>query len=509
MNRPDAPPVTPPRIEPAGVAPDTVIAIDGPAGSGKSTTARALARAFGLCYVDTGAMYRALTWAALEAGVPPADAGRLGELLRAARLELRPGETEALVLWDGRDVSAAIRTPAVEAAVSAVSAHGEVRRQMVERQRALGRSGGVVMEGRDIGSAVFPLATVKLYLDATPEARAGRRARQHQQRGLAVDRAAVAADLAARDRLDSGRAESPLTIPVDAAVLDTSPWDLEQQIDRALATARELAALRLPHPVPPHLRTRDLPERHRLVFAFFGALGRFYGLRTYGREHLDLPAGVIIAANHLSLWDPLILGATLQRAPVNTLAKAELFRFPLSGAVLRWIDTIPIQRRGFDATAFQAAVACLDAGEAVAVFPEGTRRPTGRPGPVRSGLGILMQRSGAPTVPVFLRGTTRLSPGGSPAAPLEVRYAPAVRLHALPALRARCDERQICGRIATLFQAIYAEMQARSWAERPQTDEERIAGEEAVRRCDEREARIFGRRRPAAPGGGDSPAGIT
>lgn len=507
MQTPDAPPAAPTGPGPDGVPPDTVIAIDGPAGSGKSTTARALARAFGLLYVDTGAMYRALTWAALEAGVPPDDGARLGELLRAARLELRPGEAEALVLWEGRDVSAAIRTPAVEAAVSAVSAHGAVRRQMVERQRALGRGGGVVMEGRDIGSAVFPLATVKLYLDATPEARAERRARQNQLRGLTVDRAAVAADLAARDRLDSGRAESPLTIPVDAAVLDTSGWSLPEQVDRAAAVARELAELRRPRPLPPgHPRLR-LPERHRLVYSVFGALGRFYGLRCHGREHLDLPGGVIIAPNHISLWDPPLLGATLRIAPVNTLAKAELFRFPLSGAILRWIDTIPIRRRGFDAAAFQTAVDRLSAGQVVAVFPEGTRRPTGRPGPIRSGLGVLMQRSGAPTVPIFLRGTTSLSPGGSPRAPLEVRFAPAVRLHALPALQARLDERQICARIGELFQAIYEEMQARSWAEHPQTDAERLAGEEAVRRCDAREARVFGRRRPPAPGGGPLPAG--
>lgn len=505
MNGPAAATTTaaPDRPAPPDVAPDTVIAIDGPAGSGKSTTARALARRFGLLYVDTGAMYRALTWAALEAGVAPADGERLAGLLRGARLELRPGEAESRVLWEGRDVSAAIRTPAVEGAVSAVSAHGEVRRLMVERQRAFGRGGGgVVMEGRDIGSAVFPLATVKLYLDATPEARAGRRARQHAQRGLVVDLAAVAADLAARDRLDSGRAESPLTIPVDAAVLDTSRWDLAEQIARAHATVRELAALRVTPDTPPRQAWTDLPQRHRTAYHIFAALGRFYGLRWYGREQLDLPGGLIIAPNHISLWDPPIFGAPIRLAPVNTLAKAELFRFPLSGVVLRWIDTIPIRRRGFDATAFQTAVDCLAAGQAVAVFPEGTRRPTGRPGPIRSGLGVLMQRSGAPAVPVFLRGTTRLRPGGSPTAPLEVRFAPAVRLHALPVLQVRYDERQICTRIAALFQAIYEEMQARSWAEHPQSDEERLAGEEAVRRCDAREARVFGHRRPAAPADG-------
>ena len=140
----------------AGLLPaDAVIAVDGPAGSGKSSTARALAERFGLLYIDTGAMYRALTHAALAAGVDPADEAALAALLGPVDLALRPSGGETTVLWDGCDVSRVIRTPEVEAAVSQVSSHPEVRRLMVERQQALGRRGGVVMEGRDIGKEGF------------------------------------------------------------------------------------------------------------------------------------------------------------------------------------------------------------------------------------------------------------------------------------------------------------------------------------------------------------------
>ncbi len=472
------------------------MAIDGPAGSGKSTTARAVADRLGLLYVDTGAMYRALTWAALESGIAPEDGARLEALLRGARLELRPGDGEARVLWEGRDVSAAIRTPAVGAAVSPVSAHAGVRALMVERQRALGRARGVVMEGRDIGSTVFPLADAKIYLEASLEARVERRLRQNQARGLTIARDEVAAEIAERDRLDSGRAASPLTIAPDALVLDTSAWDLAEQIDRVTAAVRAIFAEARPDPPDPRSRAGHLPRRYRFAYAVLGALGRFTGLRVIGREHLDLPGGTIIAATHTSWWDPPILGGTVRRGGVHVIAKQELFAFRPFGALFRAFGVIPIRRSGYDARAFGAALAALAAREDVLLFPEGTRRPIGRPGPIRSAVGILMQKSEAPAVPVFIRGTRALRPGGSPRSPLEVRYGPAVRPRALPALRARYDDREITRRIGVLFQAVFEELLARSLAEHPLTPWELADQERQIVACARRDARVFRRRGP-------------
>lgn len=468
-----------------------VIAIDGPAGVGKSTTARYLADQLGLLYIDTGAMYRALTWAALSAQIAPQDGPRLAALLRDAKLELRPGGADARVFWDGREISTAVRKPEVEAAVSWVSAHPDVRSLMVQRQRALGRDGGVVMEGRDIGSVVFPLADAKLFLDATSEARVERRARQQHVRGQVISRNQVAAEMQRRDRLDSERQTSPLVIPPDALVLDTSALTLAEQQAEASRAVAHLLALRRPSPPAPGTPAATLRAKYRFAYRILAAWARFYGLRVVGREHLDLPGGVLVTANHISWWDPPIVGSTLQRGGVMTLTKAELFRAAPLRAFFRWLEAIPIERSRYDAGAFTQALNVLANGADIFIFPEGTRRPVGSPGPVRSGLGLLMQRSGAPAVPVFVRGTRCLQPGGSSLAPLEVRFGPAVRLHALPVLRRHFDERQVSLQVAALFESVFRELQARSYAEQPQTEWERADGERMAAILETKSARIF------------------
>lgn len=207
-----------------------VIAIDGPAGSGKSTVARAVAQRLHLGYLDTGAMYRAVAFAALERGVEPSDAEAVAELARQVDIEV--GEA---VVVDGIDATAAIRGPAVSRAVSAVAANPEVRKEMVARQRrwAEAHHGGVV-EGRDIGTVVFPDAPVKVYLTASDSERAVRRSKEMAD----VRYEQVAADIARRDHIDSTRAASPLAVADDAVVLDTTGLD----VDAVVQTVLDLAA---------------------------------------------------------------------------------------------------------------------------------------------------------------------------------------------------------------------------------------------------------------------------
>jgi len=213
-----------------------IVAIDGPAGSGKSTVARLTAEALGLEVLDTGAMYRVVTLAALEQGVPLDDAAALGAL--AARSSIGLGPAGAVVL-DGRDVRAEIRGPEVTGAVSAVSAHPEVRAVLVEAQRAwMVDHGGGVVEGRDITTVVFPDAPVKVYLTASEEERARRRAGDEAAVGRSADQAAIAADLARRDRLDSGRAAAPLAVADDAHVVDTTGMTIEQVVAAVADLAR-------------------------------------------------------------------------------------------------------------------------------------------------------------------------------------------------------------------------------------------------------------------------------
>lgn len=201
-----------------------IVAIDGPAGSGKSTVARRLADALDLDYLDTGAMYRSVTYAVLDRGLEP-DAGDPVAAV-ACEISIDLGE-DGTVVVDGLDVTAEIRGPEVSRAVSAVAANQDVRTELVARQRDWTRKrGGGVLEGRDIGSVVFPQAQLKVYLTATSEARAARRARDEKT----SDEKAVAADLRRRDRLDSERKHDPLTQPDGAFVLDTSDLTIDEVV---------------------------------------------------------------------------------------------------------------------------------------------------------------------------------------------------------------------------------------------------------------------------------------
>lgn len=206
------------------MAPMKVIAIDGPAGSGKSTVARALAERLGLGYLDTGSMYRAVAYAALRDEVDPADEVRLGEIVERIDLEVDQGDVRV----DGVDASAEIRGPEVTRAVSVVAANPRVRDELRRRQRDwVADHGGGVVEGRDIGSVVFPDAQLKVYLDARPEVRAARRSKEVHD----VDHATVAADLARRDALDQGRAHDPLREADGALHVDTSDLTVDEIVD--------------------------------------------------------------------------------------------------------------------------------------------------------------------------------------------------------------------------------------------------------------------------------------
>jgi cytidylate kinase len=225
---------------PSVEAPVAVIALDGPAGSGKSTVARAVARALAWRYVDTGATYRAGTLAVLRAGVDLTDTAAVTEAVTAADIQLGTDPDAPSVRLDGDDVSATIRGADVTAAVSAVSAVPQVRAHLVALQRAAIGTSGAVAEGRDVGTTVTPSAPVKVYLHASPEVRAARRAGDADAgvSGSTGDLvSAVAADLARRDAHDSGRAASPLQAAADAVHLDSSALGVEEVVAEVLALA--------------------------------------------------------------------------------------------------------------------------------------------------------------------------------------------------------------------------------------------------------------------------------
>jgi cytidylate kinase len=209
-----------------------IIAIDGPAGAGKSTIAARLARQLGYVNLETGAMYRALALKAIENNIPLDDEARLYELAERSNLMLDPTPDGNRVLLDGRDVSQRIRLTDVSDAASRVSVHPRVREWMVTHQREMGKQGGVIMEGRDIGTKVFPDADVKIFLDAKPDVRAERRVKQVDATHDPAKAQQIAQQMLQRDRRDSSRKESPLVAADDAVIIDSSYLSIEAVIHR-------------------------------------------------------------------------------------------------------------------------------------------------------------------------------------------------------------------------------------------------------------------------------------
>jgi len=211
-----------------------VVAIDGPVGAGKSTVARRLAEHLGCVHVDSGAMYRALGWKAIQLGVDLCDGERLGQLAATTDIRIVTGPGGFRVLVDSEDVTAALRTPAIDEAASVVSTFPAVRERMVALQRAMAQDGGVVMDGRDIGTVVFPDAAFKFFLDAELSVRAARRLRDLHRTGTGADAQTIRDDVARRDARDRARDVAPLRPAADAIRIDSTSLDAEAVVKRML-----------------------------------------------------------------------------------------------------------------------------------------------------------------------------------------------------------------------------------------------------------------------------------
>jgi CMP/dCMP kinase len=212
-----------------------VIAIDGPSGAGKSTIAKLLASRLGYMYIDSGAMYRAVGWKAKREGVDPADEGRLADLCRSTEVTIKLDDCEPRFFVDGIDVSGEIRTPEMGMMASAVSKARAVRERLLVLQRDLGKNGGVVMDGRDIGTVVFPDADVKFYLDASAEERGKRRYLELKAKGMDVDLEQITREIRDRDRQDSMRSLAPLRRADDAILIDSTDLTVNEVLERMLS----------------------------------------------------------------------------------------------------------------------------------------------------------------------------------------------------------------------------------------------------------------------------------
>jgi cytidylate kinase len=425
-----------------------VVALDGPASSGKSSVGAAAAQRLGYRFCDTGLLYRAVTWLALRRGIASDDAAGLVALLPEVRLIPDDVGRLAHVSVDDVDVTTEVRGPDVDVHVSDVARVAELRAALLEWQRRIAADGGIIMAGRDIGTVVLPDADLKIYLDASAEERARRRARE---RGLAPggpEERAILEELRARDRVDSTRAVAPLRTAADAIVLRTDGNEFDETVDLVVATIRDreasasasapsesgaedastAAAARASRPTGRASRSRGgrvaesfIASRITPLIGGFSLLFRIL-IRLVGRVRIEgdlsaIPATgpLIVASNHTSSADPVLVGSFLNKQlgrPLNWLAKRELLEIPVFGFLARRGGIHPVDRSRADVEAFRTASRILEAGQVLAVFPEGTRSPDGRLQEAKDGVAILAMRSGAPILPVAVVDSDRFWPKG-------------------------------------------------------------------------------------------------
>ncbi len=413
-----------------------VIAIDGPAGSGKSTVARLVADRLGFGYLDTGAMYRAVTAAVLRAGIAPEDATRVAERARTCDLQVGPYG----VFVDAVEVTEEIRGARVTAAVSAVAANPAVRDELVRRQREwIARRSGAVLEGRDIGTVVVPDAVLKVFLVASAQARAARRA---EQGSAGSDLVAVGAELARRDEEDSTRAASPLACAADAVTVDTSDLDVEQVVatvlqlwheredspsgarasesGRAAPTVRRSAGtVPLTSEFIDRAWNAGNPTRaarllyHAVRSGLVGFCYLWFRLEITGREHVPVEGAFILAPVHRSNVDTPIVAAVTRR-PMRFMGKDSLWGVHRAFSwFISALGAFPVARASVDREALRRCQSVLEAGQPLVLYPEGTRQSGPQLHKLFDGPAFLALRTGVPIVPVGIGGSQRAQAKGS------------------------------------------------------------------------------------------------
>ncbi len=382
-----------------------IVTIDGPAGAGKSSAARSLAQRFGFAFLDTGAMYRAVTLAALRGNCDRADQSALGQLMASLRLDMPPGR----VLLNGEDVTGLIRTPEITAASGAIASSPLVRRQLVAWQRQIAAAGDFVCEGRDQGTVVFPDALCKFFLFADPMERARRRHRELIARGETISIDDVLKAQEERDARDAARDIAPMVPAHDAVQLDTTALTPEQVVAQMEQEVRTRIAARHPLPAPPNhspLATPHSPLNqwmdsfwfrawHETCYAaYFWSFTLGFSLRMQGERNMPQRGPALLIANHQSFLDPILCGL-IARRPMVYLARKTLFKNRFGAAIIRSLNAVPIDQEGVGKEGMRTILDQLKLGKAVVVFPEGERTPHGRMQPLKPGIHLLIKRRSA------------------------------------------------------------------------------------------------------------------
>ncbi len=367
------------------------IAIDGPGGAGKSSLAKAVAQKLEIIYVDTGALYRTIGYYMLNHGINPTDSVAVANSLGNFTLELIYVDGEQVILLDGENVKDAIRTPEMSMAASNVSAIKEVREYLFNTQRDIAKQHSVIMDGRDIGTVILPDAEVKIFLTASPEARAKRRYEELKAKGKDVSYEQIFAEMLERDKNDSTRDIAPCVPADDAILLDNSNMTAEETVEAVVRIIKKAQS-----------KNKTF---YMKVHKFFAAPIRFFTrIKAHGVENIPKEGGYMICPNHIAARDVLLIGATCPRQ-ITFIAKKELFSIPLLGSFMKAMGAVKLDRGGSDVAAMRKSIELLENGNIIALFPQGHRYPAVDPSTTqtKNGAGMVAYRSGCDIIPAFIK----------------------------------------------------------------------------------------------------------
>ena len=382
-----------------------VVAIDGPAGTGKGTVTEILAKKFNLINIDTGATYRCVTLDMLNKGIKLEELDKIEELLKNIKIELKQEKGKQIVLLNGEDVTEKIRSTEVSKMVSQVSSIKEVRLSMVELQRKMAEGKDVIMEGRDIGTYVFPAADVKIYLDADENERAKRRFKQCQEKGIKTTYAEVLENIKQRDENDKNKEIGALKVARDAEVVDSTNMSINEVVQEiSKIIKKEKKDIRLQKKIYTPRKDNGWKKFVRSVTALVLRTAYRIAYRVKIKGQVPQEGAYILCCNHINYLDAAAL-VLFNRRKLYFVAKEDLF----THGILMWLghlfDAIPIKRDMQDIEAMKRCLKVLKNGELLGIFPEGTRKGMEKNLKAKNGAAFMAIKSKTKVIPVGIHGT--------------------------------------------------------------------------------------------------------
>ncbi len=367
------------------------IAIDGPGGAGKSSVAKAISKELGIIYVDTGALYRTIGLYVVRHEASTTDAEAVAALLPSINIDLKFKDGKQIILLNGEEVGDNIRTPEISMAASNVSAIPSVRAFLLETQRKIANENSVIMNGRDIGTVILPDAEVKIFLTASPEARAERRYNELIAKGQDVKYEDVYNEMVLRDKNDSTRAIAPCVPAKDAIMLDNSNLTELETMNKIIEIVKKKSKSK-----------KNFYMRAHFIVA--PLIKFFQRIRTVGLENIPEHGKYMICSNHIAAKDSVLIAAAYPRQ-IRFVAKKELFKIPVLSWLLKKLGAIQLDRGGGDVAAVKKTVELAKSGETVSIFPQGHRYPKVDPSTtkIKNGAGLVAYHSGCDVIPVCIK----------------------------------------------------------------------------------------------------------